>query len=721
MKLKLFHAHTLWRTTGLVVLTVAFCVCSSASYQAFADSSSFRFVSWGDTKTGLSALASLSNQANSLNPTFTIYSGDLCDSGFTVSCMDAWKNAKNGSSDNGMFDKTCPVRGNHDSSDTAGWQAYFDLRATALRIGATNYTELNEDLTYSFDYGNSHFIGVDVLGDATVLSPTQISWIDNDLAAAEQRGLTHAFIYFHGPIYSVANHCSCPIRTCDTPLIIASLIDVLNRHPIVSATFHGHDHTYAFVHIDSSRISEVLHPFEQFVTGDAGAGPAGCSKTYRFDYCMDSHGLVTVDVFGNTFTINFYAQDNMIPAKTLTFGVEVVSTPNIVSGTTNGLDNVSYSYSTGGSSSNLDHPVQYLFDWGDGTDSGWLPVGTTSASKSWTSGGTYPVKVLARCANDTTVVSPWSTPLSVTINAFSIVSPNGGETLTAGSTQTIRWSYGGNPGSFVRIDLLKGGVVTKTISYFTSIGSAGSGSYNWSIPSTQTSGSDYQIKVTSTSNSSYTDTSYNNFTIVGPPPPTISVTSPNGGDSLTAGSTQTIRWSYGGKPGSFVKIELLKGGVVTKTISYFTSIGSAGSGSYNWAIPSNQTSGSDYSVRIASATNSSYTDMSDSNFTIVGPPPPTISVAFPNGEDTLTAGSTQTIRWTYDGNPGSFVRIELLKGGVVTNTISYFTSIGSAGSGSYNWSIPSTQTAGSDYQIKVTSATNAAYTDTSDSSFRISN
>lgn len=190
-----------------------------------------------------------------------------------------------------------------------------------------------------------------------------------------------------------------------------------------------------------------------------------------------------------------------------------------------------------------------------------------------------------------------------------VTSPNGGETCQCGNTHTIRWSYSGNPGFLVRIELLKGGVVINTLgSAFTN-----SRSYNWRIPSNQTPDSDYQIRVTSTTNSSYTDTSNNNFTIVGPPTPTISVVSPDGGENWKAGTTQTIQWTYTGNLGNIVRIELLKGGIVNRVITNFAI---TSQGSYNWRMPRTQTPGTDYTIRITSRNNPSYTDTSDASFTI---------------------------------------------------------------------------------------------------------
>src|SRR3990172_9045428 len=96
----------------------------------------------------------------------------------------------------------------------------------------------------------------------------------------------------------------------------------------------------------------------------------------------------------------------------------------------------------------------------------------------------------------------------------------------------------------------------------------------------------------------------------------ITVTVPNGGESWKRGTTQTIRWTYAGNPGSSVKIELLKNGAVNKTITSSTSIGSGGSGSFNWTIANNQAAGTNYTVRITSTSNGSYTDTSNGNFSI---------------------------------------------------------------------------------------------------------
>jgi len=93
---------------------------------------------------------------------------------------------------------------------------------------------------------------------------------------------------------------------------------------------------------------------------------------------------------------------------------ESVSNPNTPSGPASGKIGLSYNYSTGGSTSNLGHSVEYQFDWkGDGSDlSSW---GSASQSKTWTAAGTYNVRARARCSQDVSVLSDWSNSLSVSI------------------------------------------------------------------------------------------------------------------------------------------------------------------------------------------------------------------------------------------------------------------------------------------------------------------
>lgn len=114
---------------------------------------------------------------------------------------------------------------------------------------------------------------------------------------------------------------------------------------------------------------------------------------------------ITINIDGNKSVVaNFNSSTN-----------ETVTTPQILSGPLKGLLNVSYIFTTGGSTCSLGHQVQYMFDWGDGKNSGWLPTGKLDASNFWTSPGTYSVKARARCASNTSIVSQWSNPLIITI------------------------------------------------------------------------------------------------------------------------------------------------------------------------------------------------------------------------------------------------------------------------------------------------------------------
>jgi hypothetical protein len=98
----------------------------------------------------------------------------------------------------------------------------------------------------------------------------------------------------------------------------------------------------------------------------------------------------------------------------ITAATETVSTPTTPSGATSGTTGSSYSYTTGGSSSNLGHTVEYQFDWsGAGTDlSSW---GASTQAKSWSAAGTYGVRARSRCVTHPTVVSGWSPGLSVSV------------------------------------------------------------------------------------------------------------------------------------------------------------------------------------------------------------------------------------------------------------------------------------------------------------------
>jgi len=117
---------------------------------------------------------------------------------------------------------------------------------------------------------------------------------------------------------------------------------------------------------------------------------------------------------GNPFDA-YYVDD----AKGVTPGSgEAPNTPPPPDGPVEGVINTEYEFSTKTEDPQGDN-VSYLFDWDDGTDSGWLgpyPSGTNqSASHSWDEEGEYKIKVKAKDENG--AESKWSTPHTINIYA----------------------------------------------------------------------------------------------------------------------------------------------------------------------------------------------------------------------------------------------------------------------------------------------------------------
>jgi hypothetical protein len=98
--------------------------------------------------------------------------------------------------------------------------------------------------------------------------------------------------------------------------------------------------------------------------------------------------------------------------------------PSKPSGPASGSPGTQYTYTTSTTDPNGDD-ISYMFDWDDGTTSGWVgpyPNGqTASAKKTWAEQGTYSVRVVAK--DEHGKLSEWSDSLTVSMprnRAFNI-------------------------------------------------------------------------------------------------------------------------------------------------------------------------------------------------------------------------------------------------------------------------------------------------------------
>ena len=286
-------------------------------------------------------------------------------------------------------------------------------------------------------------------------------------------------------------------------------------------------------------------------------------------------------------------------------------------------------------------------------------------------------------------------------NPVTIDSPNGGEILTGGSSYDIIWT---SDQSITWLDLYystDGGMNWNLIADHETNDS----SYAWNVPNISTTNT--LVKITEFGNSSIYDESDAVFTI-NAIPNTITVLSPNGGESWAAGSAQYISWTTSG---SISYVEIWYSTDNGSNWNYIDDY-SPNDGVYEWTVPAIATT--EALIKINEVFNSSVVDVSDTTFEITVVAPNSITVLAPNGGEVLVENSNYNISWS---TTGQFDYVEIWYSADAGNTWNYIDDH-SLNDGIFEWIVPNISTANA--LIKINEFGNSSVVDISDANFEIS-
>jgi len=197
--------------------------------------------------------------------------------------------------------------------------------------------------------------------------------------------------------------------------------------------------------------------------------------------------------------------------------------------------------------------------------------------------------------------------------------------------------------------------------------------------------------------------------------PTVTVTSPNGGEVLTAGKAATLKWTTT-RSTSITAIDVKfssDGGTTYAAVTECTNL-SATSTSCVWNSPGPTTSTGRIRVIASITGGGSVSDASDANFSIVASSA-SVKVTSPNTAVNWGIGSTQLIKWKHDLGSGSSVKLELSRdGGSTWEVLAASVENNTETSGRYKWLVAGPAT--SQARVRVSGG---GQSDMSDVNFKI--
>ncbi|MBE3575747.1 MAG: fibronectin type III domain-containing protein [Firmicutes bacterium] len=277
----------------------------------------FKFLVFGDSQSGDPLnpeygpwQKTIQNAFNSnRDARFFVNVGDLVEWGQSYIHWNKWFDAAKGVVDT---IPAMPVQGNHETYNPPDWHTTKPVFWTAQFKLPQNGPEGLKGQTYSFDYGDAHFVMLDsqeaeeqpVAGD---ILEAQKAWLEQDL---QNTAKTWKIVFFHKtPYYNKATRSNEDIKAAFGPILDKYGVDVV---------FNGHDHGVARTYPinNDSFVSSPAQGTVYYVTGRSG------NKYYTdlsakvwdaFFYDPQAQpNYVVVQVNGSKLTIKAVNQDGSL-------------------------------------------------------------------------------------------------------------------------------------------------------------------------------------------------------------------------------------------------------------------------------------------------------------------------------------------------------------------------------------------------------------------------
>ncbi len=243
----------------------------------------YRFLAFGDVGTATPQQRLIAARVDTLNADFAILTGDIIyESGepwnFTPYYFDIYRPTL-------KRIPFYPSLGNHDR--------YYDGGISYVNTFhlPTNFPTAPERC-YSFDYGNAHFVAIELTFENNAPDPIMTAWLDADLAASTKKW---KFVFFHVPMYSnEGSH--------GGDAIIAAGLDPIFQARGVDMVFQGHNHFYTRTYpiasgtaVDQAQDPNYMNPAGPIYIVTGGAGRALRTLT-----TMGPHEVVSQSRFHTT-------------------------------------------------------------------------------------------------------------------------------------------------------------------------------------------------------------------------------------------------------------------------------------------------------------------------------------------------------------------------------------------------------------------------------------